>query len=200
MDHHRLAVLSRDAYDHKTHGVGGVEALYTIEDDVQVLAFRGTERNKKDILRDLRGFPWKCNGIWMHSGFGKGAAKFLEGTDIHYEMFGGLPLILTGHSLGGALAVAFAALLVAEGYTPSGLVTFGAPSVGYGGALKRALSNVPQARYVNGADCVPNQPHLGTHTCKATLIGPERTFRRRWVDINDRFYDHRIDDYVLNMG
>ncbi len=65
-------------------------------------------------------------------------------------------LWLTGHSLGGSLAVLAAQRLASEGFDPHMVVTFGAPRV-----LDRvaaAAFQAPLYRFVNNEDAIPNFP------------------------------------------
>lgn len=68
---------------------------------------------------------------------------------------------LTGHSLGGALAVILAATLRENGVPVHGLYTFGAPRVGdkeFAKQLNRGLRNKSHWRVVNEGDLVPHVP------------------------------------------
>ena len=140
-----------------------------------------------DILRDIRGIPWRDEQLgWCHSGFLKGARK------IWPEM---LPMIrgggvhLTGHSKGAAEMTIIAAMMVVNGFPPASLTTFGSPRAGLG-LLGEILKCVPTRRFVNGADCVPSHPwpvwgyrHVGEEI-KIRLPG-------------GRFEDHRIVEGYL---
>ena len=187
-----LVALSARAYGEATWKAGGVEALLVDEGGFRAAAFRGTEFDFDDILRDLRGLPWRDPDLgWCHSGFLKGVRRIwprmepvLTGSDS--------PLYLTGHSKGAAEATLAAALLVRAGRPPAGLVTFGSPRAGMG-KLSRLLAGVPTARYVNGADCVPDHPWPlwgYRHTGDAIFLGQPA----------DKFLDHRIADYVERLS
>jgi len=68
--------------------------------------------------------------------------------------------VLTGHSLGGALALLLAAKLCLIGRPPASVITFGAPHVSIGGEMADLFDVaglVPQM-YRHGADCVPLLP------------------------------------------
>jgi len=181
---------------------GNVEAIHVQAVEYQVIAFRGTEFDMGDIIRDLRALPYFTAYApeWMHAGFVKGGLKFFDESGWWDIVDDKLPMYLTGHSLGGALAIVFGALCKWRTIPPVEIVTFGAPSVGYGGGLKWHLQDIPQARYVNGADCVPTHPMAGMHTSPAIPIGPERNFKRRWVRKLPRFHDHRIAYYQRSMS
>ena len=187
-----LALAAQAAYDEPaTIAHGGVEVRVTEQAGAVIVAFRGTEFDGKDILRDLRAVPWQDFFVgWCHSGFLKGVrgvwAPLFEALEIDLDK--GTPIYFTGHSKGGAEATVAAGWLAALRYPPAGLVTFGSPRCGFS-RLGRVLSGVPTRRYVRGSDCVPGHPwplwgyrHVGD---AITLPGEGHRYR-----------DHRIAGYV----
>ena len=68
-----------------------------------------------------------------------------------------LPIYLTGHSLGGALATLAALYLPIDGL--AACYTFGSPRVGDSGLADR--NRVPIYRIVNGVDPIPSLPPVG---------------------------------------
>lgn len=138
----------------------GTQAMLTVRPgDFAVLAFRGTEKNGTDIKTDL-------NARFYNSAAGKGHRGFCEAfgsiekeirneIDAEQKKQKGLPIFLTGHSLGGALATV-AAQELEEDYTIAACYTFGSPRVGnaeWSDSLKTAVYRV-----VHGADGVPMVP------------------------------------------
>ena len=89
-----------------------------------VFAFRGTDE-PKDAIRDIRILP-----LWTRD------HKSIE---------------LTGHSLGGAVALIVGALMVRDEIPPKQIVTFGAPRCG----RLKILDTVPVTQYRHGKDIVP---------------------------------------------
>ena len=97
-------------------------------------------------------------------GFGRVAGKFAPLIQAHLASNPGLKLFLTGHSLGGALAVAAASLLDQKGCNVEGVYTFGMPRAGnpeFRNDYNRRLGE--RTRFVHGDDLVPTVPpaHFG---------------------------------------
>lgn len=191
-----LARLSHRAYgEHSFATVGGVEVLMDVREGAVALAFRGTEKDGRDIVRDLRGYPWFARelGCWVHRGFLVGARNVMAEFPWHFER----PVYLAGHSKGGAEATVVAALMCAAGRPPRSLVTFGSQRVGSGGLGRLLAANgVDRVRYVFGADVVTQVPMLlgllrvYRHVAPATRTG--RT-------TGDGAKDHRIAGYVAAL-
>jgi hypothetical protein len=100
------------------------------------------------------------------------------------------PITLTGHSLGGAVAVLLAAKLKFLGYPITGCVTFGQPMVGdykFAG-IWRSL-NIATTRYIHGNDPVPQTPGLNFGFChipsQLVLLPDTRDTWFDWIDDHD---------------
>ncbi len=147
----------------------GVEAQCLVAGDnsVCVVAFRGTEPTKPaDIITDvtfnLVDVPWATGKA--HKGF----LNYLDAVwddllkAIDARRTEGQSLWLTGHSLGGALAVLAAARLMAErpNTVIHGIYTFGQPRIGNAdlGAWINARLGPVIHRYVNNRDIVTRVP------------------------------------------
>lgn len=134
-----------------------------------ILAFRGTQADKpKDLLIDLMAFPVSWPGAGrVHMGFWKAYGSLRDRID---EWLGDVRprrLIVTGHSLGAAMACLMAAL-----HDEAELVTFGCPLVG-----NRAFAEAyrrPAVRYVDCADLVATVPY--------TWLGYAHFGELRYVD------------------
>jgi triacylglycerol lipase len=137
-------------------------------DSILVVAFRGTEPIKADDwLSDINyyrrelaaGVPGRVHGGFANA-LGEIAAAL---TDAVAELAAGEEsrVFITGHSLGGALAVLAGALLhFVSGRRIAGVFTYGQPRVGdpdFSAAFDRALGPVT-FRYVNDLDVVPHIP------------------------------------------
>ncbi len=125
-------------------------------DNMAVLVFRGTEKeDPRDIITDLDARFYKDEkGVKIHDGFYK-AFKCVE-QDIHSEAekIKGFSLYITGHSLGGALALIATRALNSDNL--AACYTFGSPKVGneeFNDDIKP-----PIYRIVNAFDIVPLSP------------------------------------------
>ena len=134
-----------------------------------VLAFRGTEKDVADWLTDASCIPVVDGETKVHEGFlqaftvaSDGDGNTVEGKvrdvlrmpSAQDDTGGSLPLFITGHSLGGALAL-LATKLVARD-VDGACYTFGAPRVAnyeYFAQVK-----TPVYRIVNSSDLVPRVP------------------------------------------
>lgn len=123
-------------------------------DQVAVLAFRGTEKNIADIKTDLNARFYRHNGTKVHDGFRR-AFAFVESAVMQaVSELRDYRLYITGHSLGGALALVATRALNSDNV--AACYTFGSPKVGsleFGDAIKP-----PIYRVVNAADLVPRVP------------------------------------------
>ena len=131
-----------------------------------VIAFRGTEKFKDWLTNAGIDFEDTSNGL-VHKGFDQALGSVWKQittilADIQQY---GQPLWITGHSLGGALAVLAAARLALDidksiYQSINGLYTFGQPRVGNRDFVK-ALDDEIKPRYfrfVNDNDIVPRVP------------------------------------------
>jgi triacylglycerol lipase len=158
-------IIQLDFFDIKieeTYDREGTQAFLVSNEDYLVLVFRGTEANCfKDIKSDVNAIKTRCStegGI--HSGFNN-AFELVEESiqrDLNKQEYAHKPLIIAGHSLGGAIATLAAKRLRHNGGI-SACYTFGSPRVGdeewsYG--LK-----TPIYRVVNAVDCVTMLPPSG---------------------------------------
>ena len=135
-------------------------------DPYLVIAFRGTEKKVSDWLTDANCVPRSEGSGKVHTGFWKAMAgnqdrhtgetieaKIRRITD-EAAQDGPLPLFITGHSLGGALALLSTKLVAPN--VDGACYTFGAPRVAnyeYFSAVK-----TPVYRVVNSSDIVPRVP------------------------------------------
>jgi triacylglycerol lipase len=134
--------------------------------DTIVFAFRGTDQGTDWLVNvDMEHKPVASIPGRVHDGFWKdGLGPLLAGLTETLQA-GKYPRIwITGHSLGGAIAVLFQASLVfQQGRMVTGIYTFGQPRVG-DGTFRDQLddhSTGQYHRYINHNDLVPLvPPHL----------------------------------------
>ena len=133
-----------------------------------VLAFRGTEKKISDWLTDADCFATVEGESKIHTGFLDAFTKHKDSEGrtarmVVEEILSGadaktdgqpLPLFITGHSLGGALAL-LATKLVAPDVTGA-CYTFGAPRLANYEYFR--LVKTPVYRVVNSSDVVPRVP------------------------------------------
>ena len=169
--------------------VEDVRACVSACDGATVIAFPGTDPGSlEDWLRDLDAVPVWFSPLasWCHQGFLEGAQKLWP--SIHAKLPPG-KVVLTGHSLGGALALLVGALMAQGGEHPDAIVTFGAPKVGRGYIRDVILKRVPVLRqYRYGNDPVPDLPGLFFETMAPALI---EIGRPEPIDIDA----HAVDGY-----
>lgn len=165
--HLQLCQLAALSYDGYSISIGNSAALVEIVDGIQYIAFAGSD-DAKDWRFDLdaKQVPWsskddaKPYGGSVHRGF----KTCWEEVKPHLlpKLDLSLPTVVTGHSLGGALAVLCAASLKRVGVQINGVATFGCPMVfdvvGSNGWLNLGL---PTVQYANDTDGVTEQPGSG---------------------------------------
>ncbi|MBO0764707.1 MAG: lipase family protein [Hyphomicrobiaceae bacterium] len=147
----------------ETVSAGGTDAVVAETDKFVVVAFRGTS-SRYDVLTDLNIFVQRVNvgerAVKVHRGF-YDAFQNIE-RQLRERLVAqnpGLPIYLTGHSLGGALALVAAAAYGGTdelGDRIAAVYTFGAPRVG--GADFPVIVKAPHYRVVNRGDVVPLVP------------------------------------------
>ena len=158
-----LCGMARDAYAEAPTLVaaGDVHAVVRDIAGMPVVAFRGTvPLSWADWLRDFASWPHTDRGHpalgRCHDGFLTGALSVFPGLQKLLPV--AMPYAITGHSLGGALAIVTGALMQSIGNPPLRLTTFGAPRVGIGDTLHTLLGPIAGLRFRRGDDPVPTVP------------------------------------------
>jgi len=152
--HQELSQLCARCYRESTFEEANIEVL--VKDNI--FAFRGTDE-PLDAIRDLRIIPlWTKELGFCPAGFLKASKRLVNKVtsmclekDIDHTN-----IELTGHSLGGAVALIVGALLMRDEIKPRQVVTFGAPRCG----RLKILDEVPVTQYRHGKDIVPLVPPL----------------------------------------
>ncbi len=127
-------------------------------DGMLILVFRGTEPTSiEDIKSDIKAnlVPAKGDGK-IHKGFREAYEIIEEELEKELKKYEKekLPLYITGHSLGGALAITATKYLCSD--STGATYTFGGPRVGDDDFFKGIKT--PVYRVVNQADAVPRLP------------------------------------------
>ena len=121
-----------------------------------LIAFRGTESNAiEDVVADLltRPVDWEKGGQ-VHEGFAHVMGAVRGRINEILAGVGPGDVLITGHSLGAAVATLAASELTDRGRT---LVTFGSPLVG-DAAFAAPFANMTVARFVDCCDLVARVP------------------------------------------
>lgn len=106
------------------------ECFLAWNDRQAILAFRGTQMtNLGDWLTDLNVLPITRDYGTVHRGFLTAFQVVQASLEDHLQRLEGIPLVVTGHSLGGALATIAAAEWRGR-HSIRGVYTFGQPAVG----------------------------------------------------------------------
>lgn len=159
--HSQLAGIAASVYESPWTATVLLDVHYRVDvrPDETIVALPGTHPQEAlDWLRDLDFWPAFVRGIGLcHSGFGKGAAAAWD--EMRRPLPADRPVTFTGHSLGGALALALGSL---HAYwrpaVPFRVVTFGAPRVGFLNPLLRLRKAQEIAMYRRLGDVVPGLP------------------------------------------
>ncbi|MEG3144187.1 lipase family protein [Sphingomonas sp. RT2P30] len=162
------------------------------------VAFRGTQADDRgDLIDDAQFLPRPWPGVGrVHRGFWRAYDSLRAPIDGWLAAQPAGPLIVTGHSLGAAMATLMAGL-----HPDAELVTFGSPRVG-GRAFAHAFAGRAVRRYVGCYDFVTNLPPpiWFRHVAKmhyvdrhGTVHSPPPGLLGRMVDrlIGDLAYLHR---------
>lgn len=149
---------------------------------VILVAFRGSESIAEDWLTNAQFVtdPGPFRGTKVHEGFQDALYPAVMQLSLHVSEMGPLPIWVTGHSLGGALANIFSAMLLEHGLPLAGLYTYGSPRVGdkkFDAAMARAFRahGIHHHRVVNDGDAVPHVPPEPwfSHAGERRLLGAD---------------------------
>jgi hypothetical protein len=151
------------------------------------LVFRGTERNAVDVITDLNVL-----GISdVHTGFKEALDIVWDDIAAELEKLKDVPLFMTGHSLGAALAI-----LAAARHTPRAVYTFGSPLVGKRTFIE-TLHGIPIHRVVDDIDGVTLlPPHVGFEHVGVLRLLTEHPEPPLFLYAEKVSFDHAPVNYV----
>lgn len=153
----KVALAEADFSLIKSFSENGTQAFLAKKDasKMAVLSFRGTQlTDLRDIVTDLETRFYQENGIKIHNGFHKAFKCVEDAVTSAVKEIDEYSLYVTGHSLGGALALIATRALNSDNL--AACYTFGSPKVGteeFGDDIKP-----PIYRIVNAYDIVPVSP------------------------------------------
>lgn len=132
----------------------------SISGSFNVLAFTGTE-SIRDAFTDLAFLPKKFKSRTFHAGF-LSAFKKVEDDVTSLCEKSDKPVVVTGHSLGAALAI-IACSIAIKSSKVSACYTFGSPAAG-DSSFDHSIMKFPIYRVVNSLDIVARVPpwHMGS--------------------------------------
>lgn len=195
-----LARLCAEAYaavPSITDDDGVARCIIRKVDGYTVLAFAGT--NPRNIHDDLCDLDIRTSDIPrigpVHHGFWFGMIGIAEQCN---QAIGNGPAILTGHSLGGAIAIDLALYRTINSLPTWGVVTFGAPHISMGFKAKATLASIPVAMYRHANDPIPEVPlcipglYEWQHPAMVTQLGDG--------DGIPAIHNHDIDQYIAALS
>lgn len=188
----------------------GTQAFLASNGEFAVLAFRGTEKNWRDLQTDILARRVKTSSGRIHAGFRQAYDSVRPEIERSLKKIGKLPLYITGHSLGGALATVATENLESNPnfeLQVAACYTFGSPRVGnaeYDPNIKSSFF-----RIVNTADIVTIIPLLAmgfVHVGDIRFLERRNELFRRSIPFFRRLFaftiafsnlvaDHGIDEY-----
>ncbi len=209
------AYLENVAYDTQFLVLGDAEKV--------IVAFRGTEGKLEDWTTNSKYGLVPALGGRVHEGFWAATQSIMGDLASTLDRFctQGQTIWLTGHSLGGALAMLATAYFVSQDIKPAGLYTFGQPRVGDSAFAYQFNAQYAEAhRLVNEGDvvsCVPPRKFDYDHAGKFYHLLNEGgyaddllTWNNYWgsdAKILDEFMElavfgleaHSISQYIAKM-
>jgi len=171
---------------------------------IAFLVFRGTEpKDFRDIKTDARAALQNVNidgeELEMHSGYLEAFELVRAEIEIALKKTKCDQLIITGHSLGGALAVVATRLLASD--TTGACYTFGAPPIDTI-AVQNQLKT-PVYEIINEVDIVPRLPNPWLTTGLVVLLRLLRLvakiFTSLYALLASTTWDEKLEAYVESM-
>lgn len=204
------ATLVKPTHTEYQRSVGHTQFMVREYSDHSVITYGGS-KEWQDWAHDANivKTPYKDMG-WVHKGFSSAYDELLP--EQNKVLNKNKPVVVTGHSLGGATATVAAMDLKARGYDVHSLTTFGCPMVGgdsFAGNFKQA--DIPAFRYVNAWDVVPRVPkgdfqHVGQPfylSTRGEMLPKQQSgwelAWKPWELAQMRVDSHHMPNYMANL-
>ena len=157
------------------------------------VSIRGT-CNSHNAMQDINFFKDKSKrlGIYLHTGFHRTAEIIAD--DLLSRLKEDYKVCVTGHSLGGAVAVIVSWYLDYAKFNVKECITFGQPKVTDSHGNRAMRDKIKLTRVVNETDVVPLVPPSGTHRHRYAHIGTLIKL------LDDGKYCHLQEPDSLNFG
>lgn len=203
-----LMKVCKEAYTDYNYAVGHTQFLYRNYGDHQVISYAGS-KELKDWGHDANVVKKQYGNMgWVHGGFADAydEIKALQDTLVDRKK----PLVITGHSLGGATATVAALDLKQRGYNVHSVYTYGAPRVGYSDFKDiYGKAGIPTYRFINAWDVVPRIPKINYHhvgqpfylSSEGKLLDRQETAWKLWPwnVPGERVNSHHLTGYMANL-
>jgi triacylglycerol lipase len=168
----------------------------------EVVKFQKNVLQEKVVSDREQVYPYEeesSSGAKMHGGFASAYMSVRERIHNYLKNHAATSLTVTGHSLGGALAILCAVDIqynFSNQVNNIDIYTFGAPRVGNNGFRESFNRRVPNSyRFVYGMDIVPALPRPWQgyrHVDTEYRLGS----RFNLNFFSQRFKDHKIENYI----
>jgi predicted lipase len=200
-----------DGFERDVIIVGNDTCVVFHNEENVIIAFAGSD-DAKDWFENMKFCKKKTSYGSIHSGFYDSWEEVQEYLSeiLHVRRLQGKKTYITGHSLGGALAMLCAIDFVYRNCIQR-VVTFGSPRVGnmtWKKAYNKVCGNFKTIRYVNDQDIVTKIPtFLYWHVGSSVYFNDRGDIVKErpdsfWRIISNKIegaFDHRLNDYYKSL-